>query len=132
MMCGPMTNAPPKPEEKFVWGEGSDRVGVLDEKTPEEEAAELGVAKEWKAKEFDAGFGWISGPTRLGGRELTAEHERVYAGARNDYSIPNQTAFGIGMGMVGPTILAHAIPEVQERYLADLHRGDIVACQLFS
>lgn len=125
-------NAPPKPEEKFVWGEGSDRVGVLDEKTPEEEAAELGVAKEWKAKEFDAGFGWISGPTRLGGRELTAEHERVYAGARNDYSIPNQTAFGIGMGMVAPTILAHAIPEVQERYLADLHRGDLVACQLFS
>ena len=22
-------------EEKFVWGEGSDEVGVLDEKTPE-------------------------------------------------------------------------------------------------
>ena len=34
--------------------------------------------------------------------------------------------------MVAPTILAHAIPEVRERYLRPLYRGDIVACQLFS
>ena len=34
--------------------------------------------------------------------------------------------------MVAPTILAHATDEVKERYLRTLHRGDIVACQLFS
>jgi alkylation response protein AidB-like acyl-CoA dehydrogenase len=34
--------------------------------------------------------------------------------------------------MVAPTILAHAIPEVRERYLRPLYRGDIVGCQLFS
>jgi alkylation response protein AidB-like acyl-CoA dehydrogenase len=34
--------------------------------------------------------------------------------------------------MVAPTILAHAIPEVKERYLRSLYRGDVVACQLFS
>ncbi len=34
--------------------------------------------------------------------------------------------------MVAPTILAHAIPEVKERYLRSLYRGDLVACQLFS
>jgi len=28
-------NAEPRGEEKFVWGEGSDSVGVLDEKPPE-------------------------------------------------------------------------------------------------
>ncbi|HZJ26952.1 MAG TPA: acyl-CoA dehydrogenase family protein [Acidimicrobiia bacterium] len=125
-------NASLRPEESFVWGEGSDRVGVLDEKTPEQEAAELRAAKEWKAKEFDAGFGWLTGPEHLGGRALTAEHTRAYTAVRSDYSVPNQTAFGIGLGMVAPTILAHAIPEVAERYLRDLYRGDIVACQLFS
>jgi alkylation response protein AidB-like acyl-CoA dehydrogenase len=125
-------HAKPRPEEKFVWGEGSDRVGVLDEKTPEQEAAELRAAKAWKAAEFDAGFGWITGPEHLGGRGLTTAHERAYGGLRGDYSIPSQTAFGIGLGMVAPTILAHAVPEVQERYLRSMYRGDIVGCQLFS
>ena len=44
----------------------------------------------------------------------------------------DQAAFTIGLGMVAPTILAHAIPEVKERYLSPLYRGDLVACQLFS
>jgi alkylation response protein AidB-like acyl-CoA dehydrogenase len=34
--------------------------------------------------------------------------------------------------MVAPTILAHAIPEVRERYLRSMYRGDIIGCQLFS
>jgi acyl-CoA dehydrogenase len=119
-------------EEKFVWGEGSDRVGVLDEKTPEEEAAEVAAAKEWKALEFDAGYGWITGPAEYGGRELTAEHGRAYAHLRSRYRLPNQQAFGVGLGMVAPTILAHAIPDVRARYLRPMHRGDVVGCQLFS
>jgi len=28
-------NAEPRSEQKFVWGEGPDRVGILDEKTPD-------------------------------------------------------------------------------------------------
>jgi acyl-CoA dehydrogenase len=40
--------------------------------------------------------------------------------------------FAISLGMVAPTILAHAVPEVQDLYLRDLYRGDMVACQLFS
>jgi alkylation response protein AidB-like acyl-CoA dehydrogenase len=125
-------NATARSEEKFVWGEGSDQVGVLDEKTPEEEAAELAAAKEWKAKEFDAGFGWITGPEEYGGRALTAEYDRAYRAIAGNYRIPSQSAFGIGLGMVAPTILAHAIPEVRERYLRSMYRGDIVGCQLFS
>jgi alkylation response protein AidB-like acyl-CoA dehydrogenase len=125
-------NAELRHEEKFVWGEGSDQVGVLEEKTPEEERAEVAAAKEWKAKEFDAGFGWITGPEEHGGRALTAEYDRAYRGLVGRYKIPPQQPFGIGLGMVAPTILAHAIPEVRERYLRSMYRGDIVGCQLFS
>jgi alkylation response protein AidB-like acyl-CoA dehydrogenase len=125
-------NAEPRPEEKFAWGEGSDRVGLLEEKTPEQAAADLAAAKQWKALEFDAGFGWISGPEEYGGRALPKEYDRTYAGVRAEYRIPSQEPFIIGLGMVAPTILAHAIPEVKERYLRDLYRGDVVGCQLFS
>ncbi len=72
-------NAEPRSEQKFVWGEGPDRVGILDEKTPDEEAEELRAAKDWKAEEFDAGFGWITGPEEYGGRALDAAYQRAYA-----------------------------------------------------
>ncbi len=125
-------NAEPRTEQKFVWGEGPDRVGILDEKTPEEEAEEVWAAKDWKAREFDAGFGWIAGPAEYGGRGLSADYQRAYSDLQTRYAIPSTQPFAVGLGMVAPTILAHAIPEVKERYLRPLHRGDLVACQLFS
>jgi acyl-CoA dehydrogenase len=42
------------------------------------------------------------------------------------------SVFGIGLGMVAPTILAHATEEVRRAYLIPMYRGDIVGCQLFS
>jgi len=119
-------------DEAFEWGKGDDRVGVLEEKSPDEEAMELAAAKEFKASEFDAGFGWITGPSEYGGSGLSAGHERAYREISSQYATPNQSMFGIGLGMVAPTILAHAIPEVRDRYLRSMHRGDIVGCQLFS
>jgi alkylation response protein AidB-like acyl-CoA dehydrogenase len=125
-------NAPRRVEEKFEWGKGSDKVSILEEKTAEQEAADLAAAKGWKATEFDAGFGWITGPEEYGGRALPSAFDRAYRDIVSGYAIPNQGPFGIGLGMVAPTILAHAIPDVRERYLRPLYRGDIVACQLFS
>ena len=119
-------------EEAFVWGEGSDRVGVLEEKSAEQEARELEAAKAWKAKEFDAGFGWITGPEEYGGAGLDKEFDRAYRELVARYATPNQSQFGIGLGMVAPTILAHATPEVKDAYLRRMWRGDIVGCQLFS
>ncbi|HEY6318210.1 MAG TPA: acyl-CoA dehydrogenase family protein [Acidimicrobiia bacterium] len=119
-------------EEKFEWGKGSDRVGLLEEKTPQQERADLAAAQGWKAVEFDAGFGWISGPEEYGGRALPTSFDRAYRELAAAYAIPSQSLFAIGLGMVAPTILTHAIPEVRARYLQPLHRGDIVGCQLFS
>jgi alkylation response protein AidB-like acyl-CoA dehydrogenase len=125
-------NTEVRQERKFAWGEGADSVGLLEEKTQEEELDLLRAAKEWRAKAFDAGFAWISGPPEYGGRGLPATYDRAYRDLEGRYAVPNQTPFGIGLGMVAPTILAHAIPEVKERYLRSMYRGDIVACQLFS
>jgi alkylation response protein AidB-like acyl-CoA dehydrogenase len=125
-------NAQRRVEVTQVWGQGSDEVSILPERTPEEDAAILAAAKEWRAKVFDAGFGWISGPEAYGGRGLTRDYERVWQSLENDYDVPSIGPFGIGLGMVAPTILAHAIEDVRRQYLAALYRGDIVACQLFS
>jgi acyl-CoA dehydrogenase len=125
-------NAERRVEETFEWGKGSDQVGLLEEKTAEQEAEEIAAAKRWKAAEFDAGFGWITGPDEYGGRALPASYERAYRELALDYAIPSQTMFGIGLGMVAPTILAHATSEVKDRYLRAMYRGEVVGCQLFS
>jgi alkylation response protein AidB-like acyl-CoA dehydrogenase len=119
-------------EETLEWGKGSDRVAMFEERTKDEEAAIVSRAQTWRNTLFDAGFGWIAGPTAYGGRGLTAEHQRAYNDVASEFRTPDESPFIIGLGMVAPTILAHGIEEVRERYLRSLWRGDIIGCQLFS
>jgi alkylation response protein AidB-like acyl-CoA dehydrogenase len=120
------------PAAEFVWGEGSDEVAVFDERDRAAEAREAEEAKAWRRQRYDHGFGWITGPEKFGGRDLPSAYERAYQSVENDYVTPGMGVFTISLGMVAPTILAHAISEVQDLYLRDLYRGDRVACQLFS
>lgn len=121
-----------RPQETFVWGQGSDSVGLFPERTPEQDAADLAAARTWAQTVFDAGFGWITGPPAYGGRGLGREYQRIYQSMAADYRAPSMAVYGIGLGMVAPTILAHATDEVKEAYLRPMYRGDIVGCQLFS
>jgi alkylation response protein AidB-like acyl-CoA dehydrogenase len=119
-------------EKPFVWGEGHDDISLFEEVDREQEKRLLDRAKEWRAKRYDAGLGWITGPKQYGGRELTQAHERLYGQLEARYKVPGGGFFGIGLGMVAPTILAHATDEVKDRYLPAMYRGDIVGAQLFS
>jgi alkylation response protein AidB-like acyl-CoA dehydrogenase len=119
-------------EQKFVWGEGSDQISMFEEKDRAVEIQDVAQACEWRAKKFDAGFGWITGPKAFGGSELTQAHERLWQSLENKYQVPNQSYFTIGLGMVAPTILDHGTDTAKEQYLRQMWRGDIVACQLFS
>jgi alkylation response protein AidB-like acyl-CoA dehydrogenase len=125
-------NAKLRSDERTGWGEGSDRVALFSEKTREQERAEVNDAKAWRTTVFDAGFGWITGPAQYGGRELPASYERTWLGLQARYDVPSGARFGIGLGMVAPTILAHGTDTVKDRYLRALYRAEIVACQLFS
>ena len=127
-------NAKPKvaDDTPFVWGEGDDDMALFEEVDREQEQRDIAEAKGWRSKRYDAGLGWISGPKEFGGRELTQAHERAYGSLESRYDTPSTGFFGIGLGMVAPTILAHAQPHVAKEYLPKLWRGDIIACQLFS
>ncbi len=125
-------HAEPRREVGLTWGEGSDEVSLFPDLSPEEETTLVKVGKAWRAKLYDAGFGWISGPAEYGGRGLPRDYERVWQSLESRYDTPSQGPFGIGLGMIAPTILAHAVDEVKRRYLPAMYRGDVIACQLFS
>lgn len=124
--------APREKESTRKWGEGSDKVSVFEEKSKEAEARDVANAKIWRGQMFDAGFGWIAGPTQFGGRGLPGPYQRMYDDEASNFSTPNLGMFQIGLGMVAPTILAHASDAAKSAYLEKMWRGDIVGCQLFS
>ena len=118
--------------DEFTWGVGSDEITVYAEKSPADEEAAVRAAQQWRAKMWEAGFGWITGPPEYGGRGLDPEYERVYLDLEAGYRVPSQTMFGSSLGVVAPTLVAHGSDWLKERYLARLHRGEILACQLLS
>ena len=120
------------PRSEFVWGQGSDDVAVFEEKDRDVELAENEEAKAWRRLRFDAGFGWITGDPAYGGRGLPNAYERAYAALEGNYDTPGMGLFAISLGMVAPTIHAHATDAVKDAYLRKLWRGDLVGCQLFS
>jgi alkylation response protein AidB-like acyl-CoA dehydrogenase len=119
-------------EKKFVWGEGSDKVAMFEEKDKDQETRDVAAACAWRQKKFDAGFGWITGPENYGGAGLTRAHETAYQRLEGQYEVPSQGAFTIGLGMVAPTILAHGSDLARDMYLKKMYRADIIGCQLFS
>ncbi len=119
-------------EKKFVWGEGDDDVAMFEEVDREKELRDLAEAKAWRAKKYDAGLGYITGAKEFGGRELPGTYDRLYSSLEAKYDIPGQSFFGIGLGMVAPTIKDHAQPHIKAKYLPAMYRADLVGCQLFS
>ena len=116
----------------FSWGAGDDDVALFEEISPDEEQRQLAAAKAWLGTRAKADLHWISGPTDLGGRGLSRDHDQLYRTIESRYAVPDQSFFGIGFGMVAPTILAHGTDAVKQRYLPAMYAGDIVGCQLFS
>ncbi len=119
-------------DKTFVWGEGDDDVAMFEEVDRETEARELAAAKDWRARKYDAGLGYITGAEEYGGRELPGPYDRLYASLEAKYDVPGQGFFGIGLGMVAPTIKDHAQPHIKAKYLPAMYRADLVGCQLFS
>jgi alkylation response protein AidB-like acyl-CoA dehydrogenase len=128
------THAPRAAEPgQFRWGEGDDRVAYFSAEPPEAEERKLDAARGWQRIRYENGFGWISGPPGYGGRGLTPLHELLYDAIESEYEVPDTgTLSVIGLGMIGPTILAHGQPAIKDRYLPAMYRGDVIACQLFS
>lgn len=117
----------------FVWGQGPDDVALpLVGDTPVEvEAANVAAARAWRRRRFDAGFGWISGPSELGGRALPATFDRAFNALEKRYDVPDPAITRTGVNIIGPAVLAHGGRRARELMPA-VHRGDVIICQLFS
>jgi acyl-CoA dehydrogenase len=128
-------HAPRRPatDADLEWGAGIDRISYFSNDPPDVDRANVDAARAWQRRRSEAGLGWITGPAEYGGRALTTVHDLVYDGIEAEYDVPDTGVLSlIGLGMIGPTILAHAQDAIKERYLPAMYAGDVIACQLFS
>jgi alkylation response protein AidB-like acyl-CoA dehydrogenase len=89
-------------------------------------------AKAWRATKYDAGFGWLSGPTEYGGGGLPALFEAAYDQLESQFDCPEDDPFTPGLEFVGPAILQYGSDRARVDLLPAIYRGEKICCQLFS
>jgi len=107
------------------------RFRFLGDPSPEADAAHVRACKEWQRTLFDGGWAGIAWPKEYGGQGGTPAEARAFAQEQARFDVETG-AFAVGIGMVGPTLIAHGTEAQKQRYLPALLRGEEVWCQLFS
>lgn len=119
---------PPAQEQR--WGVGSDSLASIGGDNDSE--ARRREAQSWRALVFDAGYGWLGGPREYGGGGRDRTYEEVYAQVEAEFDVPDQSIFQVSRGMVAPAVLEHGSEDLKQRFLAPIHRGELICAQLLS
>ncbi|MDJ0867414.1 MAG: acyl-CoA dehydrogenase family protein [Myxococcota bacterium] len=96
-----------------------------------EDDAAIAAAKAWQAKKFDEGWAVLTWPKEFGGQGLGRMENVIWGQEEGKFETP-PAIYGIGHGMLGPTLMSHGTDEQKARWLRDMARGQVVWCQLFS
>ena len=89
------------------------------------------ACRRWQRTLHDNGWAGITWPKEYGGRGGTGVQQGIFNREQARYAVPTGV-FAVGIGMVGPTLIAHGTEDQKRRFLDGLLRGDHVWCQLFS
>src|SRR5205807_2634197 len=85
----------------------------------------------WQGKLAEAGLAGATWPKEYGGQGRGPIEQVIIGQEITRAGVPS-ILDGIGIGMLGPCIIAHGTDEQKGRYLGPMLHGDEVWCQLFS
>jgi alkylation response protein AidB-like acyl-CoA dehydrogenase len=103
----------------------------MGESDPEAEREHVRQSKAWQRTLYDGGWAGITWPKEYGGRGGTPMEAIIFGQEQARFDVPT-SVFAQGIGMAGPTIMAHGTDAQKERFLETMLRGEEVWCQLFS
>ena len=86
---------------------------------------------DWSRKLADAGYAGLTWPPEYGGRGATYSHQAILLEEVARAEAPQHMNV-IGLGMAGPTIIAHGTDEQKSRYLPKILSAEEIWCQGFS
>jgi alkylation response protein AidB-like acyl-CoA dehydrogenase len=91
----------------------------------------VAARRAWQRKLAEGGLAGVTWPPEFGGRGLGPIEQVTVNQEISRAGVPGVLDF-IGLGMLGPCIIAHGSDEQKTRYLGPMLHGDEVWCQLFS
>jgi alkylation response protein AidB-like acyl-CoA dehydrogenase len=111
----------------------------LDENLPEERRGGRGGAqrfddgfgREWSRMLHDAGYSGLTWPKEYGGAGAPYSFQAIFFEEMARAHAPAHVGV-IGLGMAGPTIIAHGSEELKQRHLAKILSAEEIWCQGFS
>ncbi len=103
------------------WRESAPTSGRMDES----------VSREWSKRLYDAGYAGLTWPKEYGGQDAPYTHQAIFLEESARAETPEHIGV-IGLGMAGPTIIAHGTDEQKSAHLSKILSGEEVWCQGFS
>jgi alkylation response protein AidB-like acyl-CoA dehydrogenase len=97
----------------------------------EDEAEIIAARRAWQGRLAEAGLAGVTWPKEYGGQGLGPIDQVICNQEIGRAKVPG-ILDAIGVGMLGPTIIAHGTDDQKGRYLGPMLHGDEVWCQLFS
>ncbi len=89
------------------------------------------ISKEWAHKLHEGGYAGLTWPEEFGGRGAPYTHQAIFLEETARAETPDHIGV-IGLGMAGPTIIAHGTDEQKKAHLSKILSGEEVWCQGFS
>jgi alkylation response protein AidB-like acyl-CoA dehydrogenase len=99
--------------------------------TPRQELKTLAERKAWHRTLYDAGYVGMGWPRQYGGGDATPLQQAIVADEMARVNAP-PTVNGLGIGIVGPTIIVHGTEAQKQRYLKRILTAEDLWCQLYS
>lgn len=88
-------------------------------------------SREWAKKLHEGGYAGLTWPKEFGGGGAPYTHQAIFLEESARGETPEHIGV-IGLGMAGPTIIAHGTSEQKTRHLGKILSGEEVWCQGFS
>ncbi len=80
----------------------------------------------------DGGWAVAAWPEELGGRSADRAEQRRISAALREFAQPDLYPYGVGLHLVGPTVLEHGDDEQRRRWVPRIADGTEIWCQMFS
>ncbi len=113
--------------------------GLLERRTDQTRLTSMGAGSDdlddgraYLAATVDGGWHVPTWPAAHGGRGASVAENQLIGSVLREYVVPDLYPFAIGLGMVGPALLAHGTAQQQDRWLRPIASGAEIWCQMFS
>jgi len=99
---------------------------------PETMEDEIAFARQWQRRLYDGGWAGVAWPKEYGGRGASLVEQLIFHEEYGRSRAPSMMSLGVGIPLVGPTLIHHGTDEQKKRFLPKILRGEELWCQGFS